>query len=78
MSQNSYLRQFYAQMLQIVFLADLTVLQLITTPWAKMWQDHISTSSVHKFYVLIQLYERICHKIHNSTSCVHKYHKSCS
>ena len=31
MSQNSYLRKFFAQVSQIVFLADLTVLRLITT-----------------------------------------------
>ena len=36
MSQNSYLREFCAVMSQIVFLADLTVLRLITTVWAKM------------------------------------------
>ena len=31
MSENSYLRQFSAQVSQIVFLADLTVLRFITT-----------------------------------------------
>ena len=31
MSENSYLREFIAQVAQVVFLADLTVLQLITT-----------------------------------------------
>ena len=31
MSQNSYLREFCAQVSQLVFLADLTVLRLITT-----------------------------------------------
>ena len=31
MSENSYLREFIAQVSQIVFLADLTVLQLITS-----------------------------------------------
>ena len=50
MSQNSYLREFYAQVLQIVFLADLTVLQLNTTVWAKMSQFHISTSYVHNYH----------------------------
>ena len=39
MSQNSYLREFYAQVSQIVFLADLTVLRLITTVWAKISQN---------------------------------------
>ena len=39
MSQNSYLREFCAQVSQIVFLADLTVLRLIRIVWAKMSQN---------------------------------------
>ena len=39
MSQNSYLREFYAVVSQIEFLADLTVLRLITTVWAKKSQN---------------------------------------
>ena len=39
MSQNSYLREFCVQVSQIVFVADLTVLRLITTVWAKMSQN---------------------------------------
>ena len=39
MSQNWNLCQFCAQVSQLVFLADLTVLQLITTVWAKMSQN---------------------------------------
>ena len=39
MSQNWNLCQFCAQVSQNVFLADLTVLQLITTVWAKMSQN---------------------------------------
>ena len=39
MSQNSYLREFYAQISQIVFLADLTVFRLITTVREKMSQN---------------------------------------
>ena len=39
MSQNSYLREFCAQISQIVFLADLTVLRLITTVWVKKLQN---------------------------------------
>ena len=35
MAENSYLREFIAQVSQIVFLADLTVLQVITTVWTK-------------------------------------------
>ena len=39
MTENSFLCEFHAQVSQIVFLADLTVLRLITTVWAKMWED---------------------------------------
>ena len=39
MSQNSYLREFCAHVSQIVFLADLTVLRLITTVWVKKLQN---------------------------------------
>ena len=39
MSQKSYLREFRAQLSQIVFLSDLTVLRLNTTVWAKMSQN---------------------------------------
>ena len=35
MRENSYLRKFCAQVSQIVFLADLTVLRIITTVWEK-------------------------------------------
>ena len=35
MSENSYLRHFSAQVSQMVFLAYLTVLRLITTVWPK-------------------------------------------
>ena len=45
MSQNSYLHELCAQLSQIVFLADLTVLRLITTVRAKnSRKTHISTS----------------------------------
>ena len=36
MSQNSYLREFCAQVSHVVFLVDLTVLRLITTVWRKI------------------------------------------
>ena len=39
MSQNSNLREIFAQVSQIVFVADLIVLWLITTVWAKMSQN---------------------------------------
>ena len=42
MSKNSYLRKFSAQVSQIVFLADLTVLRFITTVWAKMSKNSYS------------------------------------
>ena len=45
MSQNSYLREFCAQVSQILFLADLTVLWLITTVWAKLSEN----SYLHEF-----------------------------
>ena len=35
MSQNSYVRKLDTLVLQIVFLADLTILRLITTVWGK-------------------------------------------
>ena len=39
MSENSYLRYFSAQVSQIVFLAYLTVLRLITTVWLEMSEN---------------------------------------
>ena len=39
MSQNSYLHELCAHLSQIVFLADLTFLQLITTVWTKMSEN---------------------------------------
>ena len=39
MSQDSYIREFCAQVSQIMFLADLTVLRLITTVWVKKLQN---------------------------------------
>ena len=47
MSQNSYLREFYALKSQIVFLADLTVLRLLLLYEQKCHKTHISASSVH-------------------------------
>ena len=89
MSQNSYLREFCALKSQIVFQADLTVLRLITTVWAKMSQFsylHEFCAKVSQivfladltFYGLLQMDEEKCHKTHISASSVHKYHKSCS
>ena len=39
MSDNSYLRDFSAQVSQIVFLDYLTVLRLITTVWPEMSEN---------------------------------------
>ena len=39
MSQNSYLHEFWAQVSQIVFLADLTVLRVIRTVRVKKLQN---------------------------------------
>ena len=47
--KNSYLREFCVQVAQIVFLADLTVLRLITTVWEKMLQN----SYLRKFCALM-------------------------
>ena len=49
MSQNPYLHEFCAQVSQIVFLADLTVLQLFTFVFTKMSQS----SYLHEFCALI-------------------------
>ena len=49
MSQNSYLREFCAQLSQIVFQADLTVLRLVRTYERKYHKTQIFASSVHKY-----------------------------
>ena len=83
MSQSSYLREFCAQVSQIVFLADLTVLRLITTVWVKFNKTHIREfwaqvsqivflADMTVLYGLLQLYEWNCHKTHISRSFVHK------
>ena len=88
-SENSYLRHFSAQVSQIVFLAYLTVLRLITTVWPKMSENsylrHFSAQvsqivflAYLPFYVLLQLYDLKCQKTHISVILVHKYHKSFS
>ena len=50
MSENSYLSDFSAQVSQIVFLAYLTVLRLITTLWSEMSENLYSAISVHKYH----------------------------
>ena len=51
MSQNSYLCEFCAQVSQIVFSADLTVLRLITTVLEKKTQK----SYIREFCALMSL-----------------------
>ena len=51
MSENSYLREFCAQVSQIVFLDDLTVLRFIKTVWVKKLQN----SYLRKFCAQVSL-----------------------
>ena len=87
MSENSYFLHFSAQLPQIMFLAYLTVLRLITTVWPEMSKNsylrHFSaqvSQIVYKhnwpFYVLLQLYDLKCQKTHIFAISVHKYQNS--
>ena len=87
-SENSYLREFSAQVSQIVFLADLTVWRPITNVWAKLnensyLREFSAQVSLNVFLAdltvlsLLQLYELKLQKSDISVSSVHKYHKSC-
>ena len=89
MSQNSYLREFCAQVSHVVFLVDLTVLQLITTVWGKLSQNFYLPEFIEKvsqivflaYFTVLRLFttmKKKCHKSHIYASSVHKYHKSCS
>ena len=90
MSENSYLRHFSALVEQIVFLAYLTILRLITTVWPEISKNsYLRQFSAQKsqsvflhliwpFYDFLQLYDLKCDKTHISTISVHKYHKLCS
>ena len=79
MSQNSYLREFCAQVSQIVFLADLTVLRFFITLIAKMSQNsYLREFCAQVSQIVSQLYNEKCHKTHILASFVHKYQKSCS
>ena len=89
MSENSYLRTFSAQVSQIVFLAYLTILRLITTVWPEMSENsylHHFSAQVSQivffayltFYGLLQLYDLKCQKSHISVTSVHKYQISFS
>ena len=90
MSQDSYSREFYALVSQIVFLADLTVLWFITTVWAKKSEN----SNLREFCVQVSqivfiadltvlrlittVWAKNVTKTHISASSMHKCHKSCS
>ena len=50
MSENSYLHHFTAQVSQIVFLTDMTVLHLITMNYLKFNKTHISAIALHKYH----------------------------
>ena len=89
MSENSFLRQFSAQVSQSVFLAYLTLLRLITIVWPEMLEnsyicDFSAQVSQIVFLVyltvlrLFQRYDLKCEKTHISSISVHKYHKACS
>ena len=89
MSQNSYLREYCAQVSQIVFLADFTVLGLFTTAWGKLSQN----SFLHEFcaqvsqivfvadLIVLRLFTTVWAKMSQNSylrEFVHNYHKSCS
>ena len=89
MSENSYLHHFKAQVSQVVSLAYLIVLRLITTVWFKMWENsylhrfipqvsQIGSSLIWPFYSLLQPFDLKCHKTLISAISVHKYHKAFS
>ena len=87
MSENSYLREFSAQVSQIVFLADLTVLPSINF---NLYLDNgVNSTSKRQLFSsvyflaftsitkVLQLCDLKCQKTHISESSVPKYHKSC-
>ena len=75
--------------LQIVFIAYLTVLRLITTVWPEMSENSylrlfsaqvsqiVFLANLTVFTTLLQLYDLKCQKTHISVISVNKYHKSC-
>ena len=75
MSQNSYLREFCAQVSHVVFLVDLTVLQLITTVWTTVTKLHTNRvlSILHRSKAFYN-YEKKMSKSYLSS--VHKTHIS--
>ena len=88
MSENSYLRDFSAQVSQILFfcLFDRFTASYNSMSW-NLYKTGISAISVHKyhkscsqllwpFYGLLLQYDLKWQKTHNSAISVHKYHKS--
>ena len=86
MSENSYNRDFSAQVSQIVFLVHLTVLRLITTVWPKMSENsylrpfsaQVSQSVFLAYLKILRLITTVwpeMWKTHISAISVHKYHK---
>ena len=86
MSENSYLRDFSAQVSQILFLAYLNAYRLLQQYELNSQKTRIFSISVHKyhksfsylswpFYGLLQLNDLKCQKTHISAISIHKYHK---
>ena len=90
MWENSYLREFCAQVSQSVFLADLTVLRIITTVWEKNFTKLISplvfctslpnrvVSWFDRFTSYYNCMKKNGQKTHLCAISVHKCPKSCS
>ena len=86
MSENSYLGDFSAKLSQIVFLAYLTALPLITTVWIELSENSNLCDISAQVWQLVflayfnglRLYDLKCQKTHISAISVHKYHQSFS
>ena len=87
MWENSYLRDFSAQVSQSLFLAYLTALPFIKLIELQSQKTRVSAVSGHKyhkscfqlfwpFYGLLLQYDLKWQKIQISAVSVHKYHKS--
>ena len=63
MSENSYLRHFSAQVSQMVFLAYLTVLRLITTIWVEIAEISAHNKLSLFLYHFLQLFQFQCTSI---------------
>ena len=88
MLENSYLRHFSTEVSQIVFLAYLTVLRLITTVWGEMseasylcdFSAQVSQIVLLAYLTFLRLIRTIwanCQKTNISDDSVLKFHKSC-